>query len=814
MPKRPVRPAPGPADRPRPVVSLLVALAIAVPSVGLGAFGDVVVEKARDVFAPSNGLMARTVAPAEPTLALPAAKARVLPKDLAEVRSRLDLASSPAELEELLARLGILGDATDIDRLEPFHTHRNMQVRAASFQALGRIGGEEAVERLTAYANGPVGDPDMFGAVAALGLAPDAAAGRALAKLAASPEQYRRDAAFSALAIRGGPIARRVLHKALLDGAVAQAWYAAQNVARLGEEPDARLLMRLAVHPGQRGDAALAALQQLPGEQVDRFLIALADEVTGARRDQVITALGGVRDPAVVELLVEVIEGAPRHRASGWQALGQTRAPGAIGALLDLISQASPADGWAVANALAARPEDEARMALRSLAVGDDALADAALGSLATLSDPKATELLLARYDEDGRLPPSDALTFLATQGGDEGWQLLEDVLAEGNQSDRNAVIWALQMRGDEDAVTRLLDLAKSDPTAGSTAMGALEMMGDDARDGLRGILVERIENGEDGDWGQSMQTLARLGGPEARQILEKRLENGTQMERMNALSALGSMDDPEARTTLTELFRTSDDSSMRTQALSTLLWSGDGLPPELVDEALADDDPSVVAQVVGALPQTGLPDVTEKLIGLADSDDLGVRTAALGALTQSGGPDAELTLVAALDDPDVAQSALWNLQTLGTPGARDAIRDAASSDDPMLRTQAIGALGSDTSPEALELLATGLEAGETDVVSASLSALQSRGNSSAAEAIAEFLGGVAGSEDPDELNLANQAAWALQGIGGGASSQHKDLIEQVLGADATGSMGMAGLYGEPEFDPHMLHGIEEAIIW
>lgn len=808
MPKTRVRRSDAPQPPRRPLVSLLAALAIAVPSIGLGAFGDTVVEKAREVLDGPSTLLAGPALP-EPTLATPATE-RTLPRDLAEVRVRLDAASSPAELEELLARVGILGDADDIERIEPFLTHRAPTVRAAGFSALGRIGGSEAVTRLVAFADGPPADPDVFPAIAALGLAGDRDAGENLARLAQSPDQYRRDAAFHALAVRGGPLARRVLHRALVTGPTNQAWYAAINVARLGELPDARLLMTLAKTPGQRGDAALAGLQQLPGAQVDTFLIELASEAHGARLDQVLVALGQVRDPAVLDLLAETIEGSPRHRSSAWQALGASRAPGAIGILLDLLSIAAPNDAWAVTAALSARPEKEARLALRSLAVGDDSFADAALGSLAGLADPKVTQLLLSRYDDDGRLPPSDALTFLATHGGDEGWQLLEEVLAEGNQSDRNSVIWALQMRGDEDAVDRLMDLARSDPMTGMTAMGALEMMDEPARDALRELLVERVESGEDGDWGQSMQTLARLGGPEARTLLESRIENGTQMERMNALSALGSMEDPEARETLTNVFRTSEDVGLRNQALSTLLWSGEGLPPELVDEALADGDPAVVAQVVGALPQTGLPDVAERLVEFADSDDLGVRNAALSALTQAGGADAEAVLVTALDDPDVAQNALWNLQTLGTPGARDAIREAATSDDPMLRVQALGALGADTSREALDLLAGGLDSDATDVVGASLSALQSRGNSAAAEAIADYLSSVIDDEDPELAYLKTQAAYALQGIGGAVANEHNELITSALGADASTAM-----FGEHPMEMPIHLGLEEGdIIW
>jgi HEAT repeat protein len=769
-------------------VPVVVVLAVALSSGALGAFGDRLVERSRDVFARAPVVPALL---ADGGVSAPAGAApRSFPREASALRAQLRAPAAPTVTAELLGRLGLLGDRSDVRLIEGFLSDRSPLVRQAALQALARVGGEAGVERAAAWARGPMGDPDVYPAIMALAASEHGAAEDVLVQLAEGGEQWRRDAAMSGLSMRGGARARQILHRELTNGPMNQAWSAAYNVARLGEPVDARVLMRVASGSGQRADAALGALSGVPGADVDAFLVQLAREAKGERRGQLLSALGAVRDPEALAVLQGALLGPARWRGPAWSALGASEVPGALDVLLQSLPDARPGDAASVAGALAARPEPEAREALRALAAGADALADAALGALASVEDGETTELLLARYDEEGRLPPSEAFVFLATRGGDEGWELMEEVLAEGSQGDRGSVIWALQMRGDEDARDRLLALARGgDPALAPQALGALEGMGEEARDSLRALLVERVEAGEVNDWGQSMQTLARLGGDEARDLLLRRVHDGTSQERGNAVAALAQMDDPAARAALADVFHTSEDPALKSQALSHFLWSPDGMDPELLEAALQDDDPSIVAQVVGALPQAGGADTQERLLAFAGSDDPSIRGAALGALAQTGGADAEAALVSALDDPEVAQQAVWNLQSLGTQGARTALRDAAQSDDPSVRSAAIGALGMDPTPEADAILRSGLEADDEQVVLAAVSALQSRGNSAAGEALAELLTSL---DEDSSPQIRSQTAWALSAIGGRFAEEHAALIEEIQGGSGTD-------YGFPE---------------
>lgn len=771
-------------DRGASSLSTVLVLTVAFGGAGLGFFADRIVEEAQALFAEPVALVAPLDAP-DLVAAAPAERV-AFPREAAGLRAELAQPTSPTRTAELLGRLGLMGDASDVHRIESFLDSRSAMVRQAALHALARIGDDAAVERVAARAKAPSGDPDVYSAIQALALADGALADRTLVALVSSGEQWRKDAALGALAGRGGATARRLLHEELMTGPVTQSWYAAQNVARLGEPVDARLLMRLAGGTGQRADGALNALTSLPSEQVDGFLIQLAEDARGPRRGPALTALGQVRDPAALDVLEDALAGTARWHAEALGALGQSKLPGALEILLNYLPEARASVSYQVCAALAARPEAEARTALRSLARGEDALADAALGALSTADDAVVAELLLERFEVSGKLPPAQTLTWLATQGGDDGWDLIEEVLAGGNQSDRSSVVWALQMRGDDDARDQLIDLAKSgDPMIGPTALGALEQMDEEARDALRSLLVERIESGEANDWGQSMSTLARLGGEEARDLLVGRMQAGTLQERTQALSALSQMDDPAARDAMATVYRETEDAGLRSQALNALLWSPDGLDPELMDEALASDDPTVVAQVLGALPHSGDGDVAERVMGFLDDDDAGVRGAALGALAQAGGEDAERALVSALDDPEIGSQAVWNLQSLGTPGAREALRDAARGGDGSVRSAAIGALGADPSADAMEILEAGLGDGDEQVVIAAIGALQGRGNTAAAEAIAELLVSMEGDEPS---SVGQQAAWALQAIGGSLAVEHAELIaEMQSGADVYG---------------------------
>jgi HEAT repeat protein len=720
-------------------------------------------------------------------------KTRTIPRELPSLRRALDAEPPPVVAAELVERIGILGNGDDVDRLLPLLDSPNPRLSQAAAMALGRLRAAGAADELLDLAHGA--DPQRGAlAVQALGLSEDPRVVDALVKLSRDSDAWRRVVALESLAQRGGAKARAAVHRAFIKGPATEAWQVASAVATLGEKPDIELLVRVATNIGDpRGDAAMQALGGIAGPDVDRALIQVARESRWPRKASALAALANVRDPEAVDVLVAAARENRMNRYSVLSTLGSSRAPGALEALLDLAADARPDEVPSLASALAFRPEPEAREAMYELARQGGSAGQAALSALAMMEDKGAVALMAEAFDLDGQLPPQEALVFLARGGGEEGWSLLEEVLAEGNSGDRSSVIWALQARGDEDATSRLLDIARSDDQwVSGAAMGALESMGEDARGGLVALLTEKMEDPDAPDFDQVTQTLARIGGDEARELLLGRMNGGTDREQAAALSALGQMDDPAAREALRAAFLQGDDPSLRAQALSAMAWggAGGGLDDETLEAALHDANPEVVSTAIGALGALGRPDAAERLMGLMQHEDPAVRTQAISALGSTGSKDAEGALIAALGDPETGDMAMWSLQSLGTPGAREAVRGVAREGSPERRVAALGALGSDPSAEAGEILEESLGSEDPVLLSAAVGALSARGTTSSARALGELLDRMPeeGDEDGGGYGMRYQVASALQSLGGGAFREREELIQGILG---TAGLGM-----------------------
>ena len=707
---------------------------------------------------------------------------RDFPREAAALRLALDDDPPPAVLVELVERLGILGDEDDFDRLDALVMHPNSAVVDASLRGIARLGGDRSLDRLSSLARSS-DDTWAPSAIGALGLLSDPAAVDVLREVASKNTDWKRNIAVQALALRGGPAARAVLHKGLQTGPANEAWVWAQAVASLGERADRSPLIRMATSSGPRADAALDALSTFNDSDTDGLLIELATTAVGPRRIRALGALAQVRSPEAVDVLVEALDGSVQVRSTALSALGSSRAPGALDGLLSAIDDLRRDEFWQLTSALVSRPEKQAREVLKLLASEEGPLGDAALESLAQSGDPAAAKLLIANFDERGVLPPDSALMFLANQGGEEGWSLLEEVLAEGNSSQQHSVVWALQSRGDEDAVARLLDLAEhGDPWIASTAQQGLETLGDDAREGLKTLLLQKLEGDDEAGFAEAAATLARLGGDDARELLLARVSDGTLTERGAALQALGQMDDPAARDALLEQLHGAEDPTVRLEAFNAMLWNGDPPDLEIIQSVLGDDDPTLRAQAVSALGNVGGAEAVDSLLALLSDDDPMVRQSAVSTLASAGGPDAEAGLVAALGDEELFGTAVWSLSSLGTAGAREAIREVAGSGEPEQRAQALGALGEDRSGEATELLLDALRDDHDEVAGAALNQLQMRGTSSAAGAVADLLLDLP-EDDEGGYGMRWQAANALQGMGGPAYREHEELVNEILGA-------------------------------
>lgn len=779
------RPTPSPQAPPRRESRVLLGV-VAICGLTVGLLGPRILDEGRtaftDVFPSPESHPSPQAAPA-----IASAAPTHFPRDIVAVRVSLDAATSPVAKSELIDRLGILGDGSDVSRLETLADSLAPQVRISALNALARLDDDHALDVLFSY----VASPDWEIAGPALGALGRSDADRALDALhtyAADPDLSRRQTAWAALALRGGPRARTILHRAAATCASDEAWSVMYAVAGLGAPVDQRFLLSIAQSSNSRkASSALSALSSFPAAAITDALIELAQTGPQHRRGEALNVLAALKDPRVVPVLESAARGPRKDRNVAIYALGRSPAPGAFEALVGIAADALAGEVEAATSALAGRGEQEARVILREMAVAPEPLGPAALVALSLVNDEQATALMVAAFDERGVLPPAQALNHLALHGGEEGWSLLEEVLATGDLPTRNSVVWALQQRGDADAADRLMDLARTgDQNVAAAALGSLEQMGDEARDDLRSLLMERVKDGTDADFGQSVQTLARLGGEEVLSLLTTRLDEGTMAEKQQALGALAQMGDADSEAAMRRVYDSSEDPAMRVQVLNHLLWS-ENVDDSLLDSAMADDDPTVVASVAYALAQRGGEDSAARLLQMAEADDVQVRTAAISSLAQVGGEEAEAVLLAGLADPEVAPSIMWPVSLSSSPLVREALRDVARNGDPELRASALSSLSMDPDPETNDLLESALRDEDNSVAQSALYALQSRGSSSAAGAIAAVLDDLPEDED---YGLRYQAANALRSIGGPDARSREELLASILDDQGDLSLG------------------------
>lgn len=760
--------------------ALAIALSIALPSAALGAGGEALFSLGRDLIHPTASESPSPAGSAS-RKTNSKSKAREFPRTATALRAELDSQPASGRTVELVSRLGILGDPSDVGRLLTLTESTHPLLSQAAIEALGRIGSPRAVDRLVTMASS--NDYRMQSpAIQALGLSASPKALEALLELVEHPDQYRRQLAFQALATRGGAKARTAIHRAFAKSSEFDSWVVANALATLGEKSDRRLLVQAATRPNDpRAPAALQALTWLPDSASQELLLETARTATGRHRINALQLLGTSDSPEAVEILLEAWGTSPRLASTIIDSLATSPAPGALDGLLTLTDELRPEHTSLFAQALLRRPEPTAREVLRSLAGEAGPLADASITALSTEGDELVMELLVARLDEQGQLPPPETLTYLATHGGDAGWELLEEVLAEGNLQDRSTVVWALQSRQDDDAMHRLLDLARtSDTTTSSSAVAALENMGPFAQDNLRELLIEQLSSPEGSIDHNAAMTLARLGGEGASEVLLQRAELGTESEKYSAITALSVLEAPEAQAALEELLR-DDNPTTRAAALDAMTGRIDKtISLEVLDEALADGDAGVRAAAINALSSENSPEGLERLLALIEDDDTSTQMHALSALGSRGGQEAEDALVSALTQPELARTALSGLQGLGSPTGAQAIRDYARQGDPATRSAALSMLGYDRSPEASEILTSSLSLDDPETASTAVYALQSRGNSSGAHAIAEFFDSIP-LDEPEYEGLRRDTASALQMLGGAMARDRQEALEDAL---------------------------------
>lgn len=700
----------------------------------------------------------------------------------AEALARIDGAGSDLARADAITLLGYAGEAEDVPLLVGFVRDGSDDVALAAVVALGRLDHPDATAALVSLLDEP-----RWAGEAMRGLGGHHNP-RALGVLATEIDGGRDVAsAADALARQGTPEAAAILVEAFGEAGPNEAYVVAEALASYGhDDATARETLYRAAEgdlPHRRA-AALFALAGARDPDVFPMLARAAEHPH--RRPEIVQALAALRDPRGLPILERLaLTGGPS--VAGMALYGMASIPGAEGELIDIARHASNDLAQQAVWALPDVSEPRVLEALVDLAdTGSTVVRDAAISRLINHPWPKGgvpPEVLDLARDRVSRPTPyastADAWMLLLTHGDADDREMMEDALATATQAQRVSIIQAIAMHDAPWARELVLSLLEDgDPQVVQYAMDLALGYGDSALPRIERALLARLDDPQ--PWA-AQQGLARIGTPRAMRALFDQVRDGTADTATNAVNAIASWGDADAVEALVAMMDDIDDPARRNALYGALLYRGDIDTEALALQALDEADPSIRAMATSALARSGTKQSRERLRDLVEDDDPSVRASALGALAELGADEAEPIAIAALDDPDLASTAIGTLASLNTPSARKALIRAAKDDDPMLRQQALYALGSYAVPGGEDVLLAAADDEDAGVRSAAVGGLQSLGTPRAAEALASLLD--ADLDDPESLAQAQQAAYALQGLGGRVARDHQQRIDEILQA-------------------------------
>jgi HEAT repeat protein len=633
--------------------------------------------------------------------------------DVTSTIEQLAQHATPAIVCDAATILGRRRSEPSVPLLGTLTAHPDDNVAVAAVEALGRIGGDAAIE--------------------------------ALLGLAATGSFFRVFPTLDVLGRSRDPRATDVLSRLLDDPLYAPE--AARALGRTGDERSLDALLKLLVRStdavvrvaavalievhdriyGRFGTTVENLMPRVPTSPITRLKQALAssDPFEEAAIIRVLGLLGG--DEAITALLEIVTRGDGRAVAVAESVLRELGAH-ALGPLLEMIRTGNSDERAVLLPLVGARATDPTAI-IACLVDPVSRVRAFAIETLTRMGYVEATPaLFVALRDADPRVAQA-AIAAIQSLGSDGSETLAIEAARDPNPAVRRAGIRILAYFGYRGALEPLL-AATSDPDerVRDVALGGLPLLDDPRGDAAlfaavrhpsartRAAAVRALGHvGQDRDvhallstalddsdaWVRyfACQALARRRDERAIPALVERLEDTAGQVRVGAIEALAQFRDDRASGALTRAAEGADP-DMRRAAIIGFGLTGRTSSLPLIADALRDDDASTRLVAVSALAALPGVEPLEAIVRATGDPDPPVSSAAINVLGGRPEPAAFDRLIALLDDTRTAERAM-HAMAQSVVGRAQTIALALSHATPERATLLAAALLRMRTPEA-----------------------------------------------------------------------------------------------------------------
>lgn len=675
----------------------------------------------------------------------------------------MELASGDASTAVVCDALQVLGrrrTRAAVPLLSKLAAHTDDNVAVSAIEALGRIGGVDTVDALTAAVEARHFFR-TFPAIDALGRTGDARAVEPLTSLLADP-LYAAEGA-RALGRTGHESAIAPLARLLTKSTVTLVRTAAVALAELRERYEARF--------GENDAIREALAEHVDAPSASARVIESLPGVAPSELAAVAHVLGWLGDDIAIAHLVELVSHEPpvgSAAAVALRRLGARAAPQLLAAIRDAHSERRlrllPLIGYSAGSieellhclddpdadvrvraceALARLGNPAAVSTLfRLIGERDARVSQAAAAAIQSLGSLETKRLALAQARSPDARTRRAALRIISYFGYPEGLDVLIEAMADDDEKIREAAIYGIPLVDDPRGTAALLGAAVH--SAARTRAAAVRALGQTSPEPA---VVEALLAGlADADaWVKyyACQSLGRLKVDAACAAIVPLLKDENGQVRIAAVEALAHLRDERAARALAEAAG-SEDPDMRRAAL---LGLGLGRRPEsiaILREASSAKDAATRLVAIGALSEFDGPDVVPALAHAASDPEESVRGAAIGYLSTRAGADATAALLNQLSNPGLRERVLDALAVAAderVEGVLSALESADAEHAPVL----VAALTRMRRPSSQAAIGAALTSENVHARRAAASALAAIGTVEAREALVR-----AGTADPD----------------------------------------------------------------